>query len=78
MYRGWHKPIKHTPKSHPKATSPDNYQYMFTFINILYESHSMIDNPRIDIIGVCTDNDRKPYFINHRDFIIYRSDQKHD
>ena len=37
---------------HPKATSPDNYQYMFTVINILYKSHSIIDNPIIDIIGV--------------------------
>ena len=37
---------------HPKAASPDNYQYMFTVINILYRSHSMIDNPIIDIIGV--------------------------
>ena len=36
----------------PQGRQPDNYQYMFTVINILYKPHSMIDNPIIDIIGV--------------------------
>ena len=35
------------------ARGLDNYQYIFTVINILYKSHSMIDNPIIDIIGAC-------------------------